>query len=43
MVKSFIALEHGGKLKYISNLLQFFNPRKSKVKITVEIYRSIVL
>ncbi len=33
MLKSFKTWPHSDKLKYYSNLLQYFNPRKSRVKI----------
>jgi len=41
--KSFITLAQGGKHKYRGNLPQYFNPRISRVKITMVIYRGIVL
>ncbi len=36
-------MAHGGKLKYFGNLLWYFNPRKSKFKITAVNYRSIII
>jgi hypothetical protein len=42
LIKSFITLAQGGKHKYHSNLLQYFDPRISSVKITVVIYRGNV-
>jgi hypothetical protein len=36
-------LAQGGKHKYRSNLHKYFNPRISRVKITMVIYRGIVL
>ncbi len=41
MIKSFITSAHGGKHKYRGILPQYFNPRISRVKITMAIYRSI--
>jgi hypothetical protein len=41
--KKFYSLAHGGKLKYRSNLLQNFNPRDDRVKITVVNYHGIVI
>jgi hypothetical protein len=41
--KSFIALGQGSKHKYRGNLLQYFNPRIGRVKITMVIYHGIVL
>jgi hypothetical protein len=38
-MKSFMTFTQGGKHKYGSNLLQYFNPRISRVKITTVIYR----
>jgi hypothetical protein len=43
MVKSFITLAHGGELKYHGNLPLYFNPRKSKVKITAVNYHGIFI
>jgi hypothetical protein len=43
VIKSFITLALGGKHKYRDNLLQYFNPRISRVKITMVVYRGIVL
>jgi hypothetical protein len=43
MTYNFITLAQGGKHKYRSNLLQYFNPRISRVKITMVVCRSIVL
>jgi hypothetical protein len=43
LIKSFITLTLGGKHKYRGNLPQYFNTRISRVKITMVIYRSIVL
>jgi hypothetical protein len=43
VLKCFITLAQGGKHKYCCNLPEYFNPRKSKVKITMGIYRGIVL
>jgi hypothetical protein len=43
LIKSFMTLTLGGKHKYCGNLLQYFNPRISRVKITMVIYRGIVL
>ncbi len=34
---------NSGKHKYHGNLLQYFNPRISRVKITMVIYHGIVL
>jgi hypothetical protein len=42
-IKSFITLAQGGKHKYRGNLLQYFDPRISRVKITMVIYHGIVL
>jgi hypothetical protein len=39
LIKSFITLAQGGKHKYCGNLPQYFNPRISRVKITMVIYR----
>ncbi len=41
--KKFNNIGQGGKHKYRSNLPQYFNPRISRVKITIVIYRSIGL
>jgi hypothetical protein len=41
--KSGITFAQGGNHKYRGNLQQYFNPRISRVKITMVIYRSIVL
>ncbi len=41
--KTFHNIAQGGKHKYCSNLLQDFTPRKSRVKITMVIYRGNVL
>jgi hypothetical protein len=42
-MKSFIALAQGGKHKYRSKLLLYFNTIISRVKITIVIYGGIVL
>jgi hypothetical protein len=39
--KSFITLAQGSKHKYRGNLPQYFNPRISRVKITMVIYGGI--
>ncbi len=41
--KKFVALANGGKHNYRSNLLRYFNPSKSRVKITMVIYHVIAL
>jgi hypothetical protein len=43
LIKSFITSAQGGKHKYHGNLPQHFNPRIIRVKITMVIYRNIVL
>jgi hypothetical protein len=43
VIKSFITLALGGKHKYRDNLLQYFNPIISRVKITMLVYCGIVL
>ncbi len=39
--KKFLTSAQGGKHKYCSNLLRYFNPRISRVKITMVIYSII--
>jgi hypothetical protein len=41
--KNFVTLAQSGKHKYRGKLSQYFNPRISGVKITMVIYRGIVL
>ncbi len=41
--KKFYNIAQGGKHKYCNNLLLYFNPRKSRVKINMVIYNGIVL
>jgi len=43
LIKSFITLALGGKYKYRGNLSQYFNPRISRVKITMVIYHGIIV
>jgi hypothetical protein len=41
--KKFYSLAHGGKLKYCGNLLQNFNTKDDRVKITVVDYCGILI
>jgi hypothetical protein len=43
MIKSYVIFDKGGKYKCHCNLPQYFNRRKSMIKITMVIYGSIFL
>jgi hypothetical protein len=43
LIKSFITLDQGDKHEYRGNIPQYFNPRISRVKITMVIYLGIAL